>query len=111
MHVMETPFNSQRRVYDDQCSRSPTPSAWAQAHQAFIQLYHTTAHQGLLNEGFDPPLPIAVRAEAKGRLLSPEALVQKFSRALCPRTTTHDGGVTLQCDHCSVEEGWPKTQV
>jgi hypothetical protein len=111
MHLMETHFNIQRRLYDYQFSLSHTPSELEQAHQAFIQLYNTTAHQGLLHEGFDPPIPIAVLAEAKGRMLSPEELAQKFSRALFPRTTNHYGCVTFHCYHFYVEEGLPKTQV
>jgi transposase InsO family protein len=111
MHLMETHFNSQRRWSDYPFALSHTPSELEQAHQAFIQLYNTTAHQGLLHEGFDPPIPIAVLAEAKGRMLSPEELAQKFSRALFPRTTNHYGCVTLHCYHFYVEEGLPKTQV
>lgn len=111
MHVMETPVNIQRRLYDDQFSLRHTPGEWERAHQAFIQLYNTTAHQGLLHEGLAPPSPLAVLAEAKGRMLSPDELAQKFSRALFPRTTNRYGGVTLHRYHFYVEAGWPKTQV
>src|SRR5262245_43053089 len=64
MHVIETHCNIQRRLYDYQCALSTTPAALAQAHPAFIQLYNTTAHQGLLKEGFAPPIPVAILAEA-----------------------------------------------
>jgi hypothetical protein len=93
-------------LYDDQFSLSHTPAELEQAHQAFIQLYNTTAHQGLRDEGFDPPIPIAVLAEAKGRTLSPDGLAQKFSRALFPRTTNRYGCVTLHRYHFYVEAGW-----
>jgi hypothetical protein len=98
-------------LYDDQFSLSHTPAELEQAHQAFIQLYNTTAHQGLRDEGFDPPIPIAVLAEAKGRTLSPDGLAQKFSRGLFPRMTNRYGCVTLHRYHCYVEAGLPKTQV
>jgi transposase/transposase InsO family protein len=111
MNLMEPHFNIQRRLYDYQFSLSHTPAKLEQAHQAFIRLYNTTAHQGLLNEGFDPPIPIAVLAEAKGRTLRPDGLAQKFSRALFPRTTNRDGCVTLHRYHFDVEAGLPKTQV
>jgi transposase InsO family protein len=111
MNLMETHFNIQRRLYDYQFSLSHTPAELEQAHQAFIRLYNTTAHQGLLDEGFDPPIPIAVLAEAKGRTLSPDGLAQKFSRGLFPRMTNRYGCVTLHRYHCYVEAGLPKTQV
>src|SRR5215510_13231783 len=71
MNLIETHFNIQRRLYDYQFALSTTPAALEQAHQAFIQLYNTTAHQGLLKEGFAPPIPVALLAEAKGRIFSP----------------------------------------
>jgi len=111
MNLMETHFNIQRRLYDYQFSLSHTPGELEQAHQAFIQLYNTTAHQSLLNEGFAPPIPLAVLAEAKGRMLSPDELAQKFSRALFPRTTNRYGCVTLHRYHFYVEAGLPKTPV
>jgi len=111
MNLIETHFNIQRRLYDYQFALSTTPAALEQAHQAFIQLYNTTAHQGLLKEGFAPPIPVAILAEAKGRTFSPTGLAQKFSRALFPRTTNRYGCVTLHSYHFYVEEGLPKTQV
>lgn len=60
---------------------------FAQAHQAFMHLYNTTAHQGLLQEHFQPPIPLQVLGEAKGRLYTAEELTHKFSQALFPRTT------------------------
>jgi hypothetical protein len=76
-----------------------------------MQLSNTTAHQGRLKEGFAPPIPVAILAEAKGRTCSPTGLAQTFSRALFPRTTNRYGGVTLPSYHLYVEEGLPKTQV
>ena len=40
-----------------------------------------------MKEGFAPPIPMQVLAEAKGRLYSPDELARKFSRAVFPRTT------------------------
>jgi hypothetical protein len=77
-------------------ARSKSPAELEQTHQAFIQPYNTTAHQGLLKDGFDPPIPIEVLAEAKARIYSQDGLAQKFSRALFPRTTNCYGCVTLQ---------------
>src|SRR5262249_46839022 len=96
---METPFNIQRRWYDDQCSLTRTPLEVQQAHQDFLQLYNTTAHQGLLKEPCTPPIPLEVLGEAQGRLLPPDELARKFSRALFPRTTNRYGCVTLQSYH------------
>lgn len=110
MHVMETPCNMQRRWDDYPFSLSTTPAELAQAHQAFIRLYNTTAHQGLLTEGFDPPIPVQVLGQATGKTSTPDELPRKFSRALFPRTTNQQGCVTLQSYHLYVEEGLPKTQ-
>jgi hypothetical protein len=44
----ETHFNIQRRLYDYQFSLTTTPMEFEQAHQAFMELYNTTAHQGLI---------------------------------------------------------------
>lgn len=111
LNWMETHFNVQRRLYDYQFSLTTTPMEFEQAHQAFMELYNTTAHQGLLQDRFDPPIPLVVLGEAKGRLYSPVELSQKFSRALFPRTTNRYGCVTLHSYHFYVEEGLPKTQV
>jgi hypothetical protein len=67
-NLMETHCNIQRRLYDDQFSWTTTPMEFEQAHQAFMELYNTTAHQGLIQDHFDPPIPLAVLGEAKGRL-------------------------------------------
>jgi hypothetical protein len=82
-----------------------------QRHREFLNIYHTTAHQGLLQERFQPPIPIRVLGDAKGRLLSQQELNRKFSRALFPRTTNRYGCVTLHSYHFYVEQGLPKTQV
>ncbi len=111
MNLMETHFNIQRRLYDYQFALTRTPWEFERAHQHFIQLYNTTAHQGLLKEQFTPPIPLEVLGEARGRLYTPDELARKFSRALFPRTTNRYGCVTLHSYHFYVEEGLPKTQV
>jgi transposase len=111
LNWMETHFNVQRRLYDYQFSLTTTPVEFEQAHQTFMELYNTTAHQGLLKAQFVPPIPLVVLGEAKGRLYSPAELDRKFSRALFPRTTNRYGCVTLHSYHFYVEEGLPKAQV
>ena len=111
MNLMETHFNVQRRVYDYQLSLTRTPHEFAQAHQRFLALYTTTAHQGLLKEKFVPPIPLDVLGEAKGRLYSPEELERQFARALFPRTTNRYGCVTLHGYHFYVDQGLPQTPV
>jgi hypothetical protein len=110
-NLMETHFNIQRRLYDYQFSLSRTPIEFEQAHRRFLELYNSTAHYGLLQEKFEPPIPLEVLGEAKGRLYSLEELDRKFSRALFPRTTNGYGCVTLHSYHFYVEEGLPKTKV
>jgi hypothetical protein len=101
----------QRRLYDYQFSLTQSPAEFAQVHQAFLETYHTTAHGGLVKDGFDTPIPLVVLGQAKGRLYSEDALAQKFSRALFPRTTNRHGCVTLHRYHFYVAEGFPQTQV
>jgi hypothetical protein len=108
---METHFNIQRRLYDYQFSLTTTPAEFEQAHQAFMETYNTTAHEGLLKDGFHPPVPLQVLGQAKGRLYTPEELARRFSRALFPRTTNQYGCVTLHSYHVYVEAGLPKTRV
>jgi hypothetical protein len=110
LNWMETHFNVQRRLYDYQFSLSTIPMEFEQAHQAFLELYNTTAHQGLLQDGFDPPIPLQVLGEAKGRLYTADELTRKFSQALFPRTTNPYGCVTLHSYHFYVEQGVPHTQ-
>jgi hypothetical protein len=107
---METHFNIQRRLYDDQFSLARTPAELEARHQAFLQTYNTTAHQGLLQDRRLPPIPVTILGTAKGRLSTPEDLARSFSQALFPRTTNRDGCVTLHSYHCYVEAGLPKTQ-
>ena len=81
-----------------------TPLAFERAHQDFLQLYNTTAPQGLLHEQFQPPIPLAVLGEAQGRVWTPDDLARKFARALFPRTTNRYGCVTLHiagCEFCN----------
>jgi len=111
LNLMETHFNVQRRLYDYQFSLTRTPLEFEKAHQDFMQLYNTTAHQGLMEKQFASPIPCDVLGEAKGRLYTPEELEHKFARALFPRTTNRYGCVTLHHAHFYVEEGLPKTQV
>jgi transposase InsO family protein len=111
MNLMETHFNIQRRLYDYQFSLCRTPIEFEQAHQQFLELYNSTAHQGLQQEKFEPPIPLSVLGEAKGRFYSAEELERKFSRALFPRVTNRYGCVTLHSYHFYVEEGLPKTKV
>jgi transposase InsO family protein/transposase len=110
-NLMETHFNIQRRLYDYQFSLVRTPAELEQRHQAFIQTYNTTAHQGLLRDRRLPPIPVAVLGAAKGRLYAPEELARHFSQALFPRTTNRYGCVTLHSYHFYIEEGLPQTQV
>jgi transposase len=110
-NLMETHFNIQRRLYDDQFSLTTTPAAFEQAHHAFMATYNTTAHQGLLNDRFDPPIPLQVLGEATGRRYSAEALNRHFAHDLFPRTTNPYGCVTLHHSHFSVEQGLPTTPV
>jgi transposase len=111
LNWMETHFNIQRRLYDYQLSLSKTPAELEQAHQAFLRLYNTTAHQGLLKDHLTPPIPLEVLGEAKGRTYTPDELINKFSRALFPRTTNRYGCVALHSYHFYVEQGLPKTRV
>ena len=80
-------------------------------HQTFIQTYNTTAHQGLLNDQCNPPIPLKVLGQAKGRLSTSDERMRKCSQALLPRTTNLYGCVTLHRHHFSVEQGVPHTQV
>jgi transposase InsO family protein len=111
MNLMETHFNIQRRLYDYQFALARTPVEFEQAHQDFLQLYNTTAQQGLLKEQCKPPIPLEVLGEARGRRYTPDELERKFSRALFPRITNRYGCVTLHSYHFYVAEGLPKTQV
>jgi len=110
-NLMETHFNVQRRLFDYQFSLTQTPAELEQVHQRFIQTYNTTAHEGVVKEGFQPPIPIHVLAQAKGRLYSPDELARRFSHAVFPRTTNRYGCVTLQSYPFYIEEGVPHTQV
>jgi hypothetical protein len=107
----ETHFNIQRRLYDYQFSLARTPAELEQRHQAFIQLYNTTAHQGLLKDRRSPPIPVEILGTARGRVYTPEELARHFAQAVVPRTTNHYGCVTLHSYHCYIEEGLPHTQV
>jgi transposase InsO family protein len=111
MNLMETHFNIQRRLYDYQFALTRTPLEFEQAHHRFIELYNTTAHQGLLKEQWASPIPLDVLGAAQGRLYTPDELARKFAHALLPRTTNRYGCVTLHSYHFYVEQGLPQTQV
>jgi hypothetical protein len=111
MNLIETHFNIQRRLYDYQFSLTRTPLEFEQAHQRFLDLYNTTAHQGLLKEQFVPPIPLHVLGDSKGRLVPPQELTRKFAQALFVRTTNRYGCVTLHRSHFYVDQGVPQTPV
>jgi transposase InsO family protein len=111
LNWMETHFNIQRRLYDYQFSLARTPAELEQRHQAFIQTYNTTAHQGLLKDRRIPPIPVEILGTARGRVYTPEELARYFAQAVVPRTTNRHGCVTLHSYHFYVEEGLPRTQV
>jgi hypothetical protein len=110
-NLMEPQFTIQRRLYDDQFSLARTPAELEERHQAFMQTYNTTAHQGLLRDRRLPPIPVEVLGAATGRRYSQEELARAFSHALFPRTPNRFGCVTLHSYHCYVEAGLPQTQV
>ena len=110
-NLMETHFNIQRRLYDYQFSLTTTPAAFEQAHHAFMATYNTTAHQGLLHDRFDPPIPLQVLGDATGRIYRAEELHRHFAHDLFPRTTNPYGCVTLHHYHFYVEQGLPTTPV
>lgn len=107
----ETHVHIQRRLSDDQFSLARTPGALDQRPQAFIQTYHTPAHQGLLTDPRLPPMPVEVLGTARGRTYAPEALAETFAHAFFPRPTNRDGCVTLHRHQFSVAEGLPKTPI
>lgn len=109
-NLMETPFNIQRRWYDYQFSLARTPAELEQRHQAFMQTYTTTAHQGWLQDRRRPPIPVEVLGAATGRQYTPEELARAFAQAVFPRTTNQYGCVTRHSYHFSVEAGLPRTQ-
>ncbi len=111
MNLMETHFNIQRRLYDYQLALTRTPHEFDEAHQQFLALYNTTAHQGLLKERFTPPIPLHVLGASKGRLYPPQELLRKFAHALFVRTTNRYGCVTLHRSHFYVDQGVPQTPV
>src|SRR5499433_1138024 len=108
---METHFNIQRRLYDYQLALTRTPHEFDQAHQRFLALYNSTAHQGLLKEHFASPIPLHVLKESKGRLMPPQELARKFAHALFVRTANQYGGVTLHRSHFYVDQGLAQTPV
>ena len=99
MHLRETHFHIQRRVYDSQFSLTQTPLEFEEAQQHFLELDNTPAHQGLLKEHLASPIPLQVLGEAKGRLETPQELERKFARALLTRTTNRYGCVPLHRYH------------
>ncbi len=66
LNIMETHFNVQRRLYDYQFSLTQSPAEFDQVHRAFLETYNTTAHGGLVKEGFATPIPLVVLAGVYG---------------------------------------------
>jgi hypothetical protein len=110
-NLLETHGNVQRRFYDSQFSWTQTPAACEPVHQALRHPYNTTAPQGVLQEDFDPPIPLRVLGEAKGSMDTPDAWTHKFPQALFPRTTNQDSCGTRHSYLGYMEEGLPKTRV
>src|SRR2546426_4387705 len=81
MNLMETHFNIQRRLYDYQFALTRTPLEFEQAHHRFLELYNTTAHQGLLKEPWASPIPLDVLGAAQGRPDTPHELARKPAHA------------------------------
>jgi hypothetical protein len=79
-------------------------------HQAFIQTYNTTAHQGPLKDRRVPPIPTVVLGTAKGRVYPQDELARACSQGLSPRITNRHGCVTLHSPHFYAEAGSPQTQ-
>jgi hypothetical protein len=113
MNLMETHCNIQRRLYDYQLALTRTPHEFDEAHQRFLALYNTTAHQGLLKERFASPipLPLHVLGDSTGRLVPQPELTRTFAQALLVRTTNRYGCVTLHRSHFYVNQGRPQTPV
>lgn len=111
MHVMETHGNLQRRLDDCQLALTRTPQEFDDAHQRFLGLYHTTAHQGLLQERCVPPSPWPVLGDSTGRVGSPQERTRKFAQALFVRTTKRYGCVPLHRSHFYVDQGLMQTPV
>jgi len=88
-----------------------TPCEFDEAHQRFLVLYNTTAHQGLLKERFASPIPLHVLGDSKGRLMPPQELTRRFAQALFVRTTNRYGCVTLHRSHFYVDQGLTQTPV
>jgi Integrase core domain/Homeodomain-like domain len=90
LNWMETHFNVQRRLYDYQFSMTTSPAAFEQAHQAFMALYNTTAHQGLLQDHFDPPTHWWSWATPKGGPVVPKSSAGSSRTPYClvPPTNT-----------------------
>ena len=110
LNWIETHFDIQRRLYDYQFALASSPSDLEQRHQAFMHLYNTTAHQGLLADKRLPPIPVEVLGTAQGRRYAPEVLAEKFTHVFFPHTTNRYGCVTLHSDHFYVESGVPHTR-
>ena len=76
-----------------------------------MEIYNTTAHQGLLKDQFDPPIPLVVLGEAKGRIYTARGVdPEVFARAVSPYDEPlwlcHLTQLSLLCG-----AGVPQTQV
>jgi transposase InsO family protein len=101
-NLMEMHFNIQRRLYDYQFSLTTPPAEFEQAHQTFMETYNTTAHEGLLKDGFHPPVPLQVLGQAKGRLytsmaVSPSTVTTSMSKPACPKRASYCGSTESNC--------------
>src|SRR4030095_3581931 len=83
-NLMETHFNIQRRLFDYQFSLTQTPTELEQVHRRFIQTYNTTAHEGLVKEGFVPPFRSRYwpkpKADCTAQMNSPASFRGRCSR-------------------------------
>ena len=90
---------------------SKSPAELEQTYQAFIQTYNITAHQGLLKDGFDPPIPIEGPGRGPRPHLQPSCFACAEQALLLPHDEADYGCVTLHSYHFYVEQGLPKTKV
>jgi hypothetical protein len=95
-NLMETHVNIQRRLYDYQFSLARIPVEFEQRHQAFIYMYNTTAHQGLLHDQRLPPMPVEVLGAAKGQLQP-----QRSSPATSPRPWSRGQRIGMGVSRCT----------
>ena len=111
MHLMETHFNIQRRLFDYQFSLTTTPPSWNRCTKSSSEPITRRPIRACSRSTLPHPFRSEVLGEAKGRVRTPDELERKFAHALFPRTTKRYGCVTLHSYHFYVEQGLPRTQV